>query len=310
MKETINFYYNLDIDSVEENDGKYHFIYNRRDYFFVFYNRLPDELEDILLCSKNMKEKGIDTHDILVNKDGSVLTKVSENNYILFSVNNSLEEFDIVDIMESNKKLILRNSDSSLYRNNWGELWSKKIDYFEYQIRELGIKKFIIKDSFSYYIGLSENAISYVIKTNEVFKKTEYDKITLSHRRIFYPNIKLNYLNPLSFIFDLEVRDIAEYLKSLFFSDTIELDPFEELEIYLKSTRLTIYEYQMLYARLLYPSYYFDIYEDVMNNDKDENLLIKIIEKADSYEQFLKKVYLEISKYTIIEKIDWIINLP
>ena len=32
-------------------------------------------------------------------------------------------------------------------------------------------------------------------------------------------------MNPLSFIFDLEVRDIAEYLKSLFFSD----DEFEDV---------------------------------------------------------------------------------
>ena len=65
----------------------------------------------------------------------------------------------------------------------------------------------------------------------------------------------------------------------------------------------------MLYARLLYPSYYFDIYEQIMNKKIDEDNLLRIVNKVNLYEQFLKKAYLEISKYANIEKIDWIINL-
>ena len=219
MKETILFYYNIDVDDIEELDGKYHFRYNNRDYFFVFFNRLPEELDDILNCAKSMKEKGIDCHDIILNKDGGVLTKVGEFDYILFAVANMMEKYDIVDMAEANKKLILGSEHSKLYRNNWGALWSAKVDYFEYQISELGKDKEIILDSFSYYIGLAENAISYVNNIPLKFSITPQDKICLSHRRLSFPNYKLNYLNPLSFIFDLEVRDIAEYLKSAFFAD-------------------------------------------------------------------------------------------
>ena len=57
----------------------------------------------------------------------------------------------------------------------------------------------------------------------------------------------------------MEVRDIAEYLKAIFFTNS-DIIPIEELETYLKTTKLPIYSYQMLYASLLYPSYYFDIY--------------------------------------------------
>ena len=64
----------------------------------------------------------------------------------------------------------------------------------------------------------------------------------------------------------------------------------------------------MLYARLLYPSYYFDIYEDIMNNNGDEEKLIPIINKVNDYQEFLKNAYFEISKYTNLEKIDWIIK--
>lgn len=307
MKETIKYYYNIEVEDLEELDGKYHFRSNQKDYFFVYYNRLPEELDDIITCSRNMKEKNIDCHDILLNRNGGVLTKVGEYDYILFSVKNLGEEYDILDIIEMNKKLVLNDISGKIYRNNWSKLWSEKVDYFEYQIRELGLKKTSVSDTFSYYLGLAENAISYVTMTNKTLQRTALDSVVLSHRRIFYPNIKLNYLNPLSFVFDLEVRDIAEYLKALFFSDHNE-EVTIELESFLKTSHLSIYGYQMFYARLLYPSYYFDVYEGIMNKDVPEDELVKIVEKANDYEQFLKEAYYQISKYARIEKIDWLIN--
>ncbi len=306
MKDTISFYYNIDIDTLEEKDGKYHFKYQNRDFFFVFFNRNLEELEDLLDCISEMQKKGIDVHGILINKDNSILTKINEYNYILFSVNNCSETYDIFDIIDMNNKLTLNNYNSKIYRNNWENLWMQKVDYFEYQIRELGLDKQVIKNSFSYYIGLAENAISYV--HNVKLKYPSQGTIVLSHRRIFYPNYKLNYLNPLSFIFDLEVRDIAEYLKAMFFSEDDESEILEELKSFLKIKRLTIYEYNMLYARLLYPSYYFDIYEEVMNKERSEEDLLKIISKNENFEEFLKKAYLEITKYAILEKVEWIIN--
>ena len=306
MKETLEYYYGLDIESIEELDGKYHFKIENQDYFFVFYNRGIEELEDIINVSNEMVKKGINVHKILINRNNSFLTKVGEYNYILFAVSNLNEEYDIFDMVKISEKLVLNNNKSNLYRNNWGTLWSEKIDYFEYQVRELSIEKDVVKNSFSYYVGMAENAISYVNNTNMKYGGDAY-RIVLSHRRVFYPNYKLNYLNPLSFVFDLEVRDIAEYLKAMFFKKDISFC-LDELSSYLKIRHLSLYEYQMLYARLLYPTYYFDVYERVMNKNGDEEELVNIIKKCDSYEEFLKNAYLEISKYAKIDKIEWIIN--
>ena len=306
MKETLEYYYGLDIESIEELDGKYHFKIENQDYFFVFYNRGIEELEDIINVSNEMVKKGINVHKILINRNNSFLTKVGEYNYILFAVSNLNEEYDIFDMVKISEKLVLNNNKSNLYRNNWGTLWSEKIDYFEYQVRELSIEKEVVKSSFSYYVGLAENAISYVNNTNMKYGGDAY-RIVLSHRRVFYPNYKLNYLNPLSFVFDLEVRDIAEYLKAMFFKKDVGFW-LDELSSYLKIRHLSLYEYQMLYARLLYPTYYFDVYEGVMNKNGDEEQLVNIIKKCDSYEEFLKKAYLEISKYAKIDKVEWIIN--
>lgn len=306
MKETLEYYYGLDIESIEELDGKYHFKIENQDYFFVFYNRGIEELEDIINVSNEMVKKGINVHKILINRNNSFFTKVGEYNYILFAVSNLNEEYDIFDMVKISEKLVLNNNKSNLYRNNWGTLWSEKIDYFEYQVRELSIEKDVVKNSFSYYVGMAENAISYVNNTNMKYGGDAY-RIVLSHRRVFYPNYKLNYLNPLSFVFDLEVRDIAEYLKAMFFKKDISFC-LDELSSYLKIRHLSLYEYQMLYARLLYPTYYFDVYESVMNKNGDEEELVNIIKKCDSYEEFLKNAYLEISKYAKIDKIEWIIN--
>ena len=306
MKEIINYYYNFDIDETFENENYCSFSFYGEEFFFVFFNRTTDELKDIVDVSVELKNKGIRVHDIILNRDNKLITKVGDVNYILLKLNTiKSEKINFINICEFSSKLKLNSVNSKLYRNSWGDLWSQKIDYFEFQIKELGKDKRIILDSFSYYIGLAENAISYVNKINKVIGMGEKDNITLAHRRIFYPNISLNYLNPLSFIFDLDVRDIAEYLKIEFFNDE---DSLLDLKTYLKIKRLTPYSYHMLYARLLYPSYYFDMYEDIMNYDKDEECLLKIIDKIDKYELFLKETYEEISKYTNLEHIDWIIK--
>ena len=67
------------------------------------------------------------------------------------------------------------------------------------------------------------------------------------------------------------------------------------------------YEANMFFARLLYPSYYFDIYEKAIENNNDEELL-DIISKVNEYELFLKNVYYLLSKKYKIEKIEWLVN--
>lgn len=307
MKETLEYYYNLNIDNLEELDGKYHFKIENQDFFFVFYNRGLEELEDIIEVCNEMFLKGINVHEVIRNRNNSFLTKVNEYNYILFRVNNLSEEYDIFDMVNISNKLILNNNKSSLYRNNWGSLWSDKIDFFEYQVRELGIEKNVVKSSFSYYVGLAENAISYVNNVVLKYGGVSSGRIVLSHRRVFFPNYRLNYMNPLSFVFDLEVRDVAEYLKSMFFKKDIEYC-LDELKSYLSIRKLNIYEYHMFYARLLYPSYYFDVYDSVMNKNVNEEELVKIVKRSNDYEKFLKITYLEISKYVRLDKIDWIIE--
>lgn len=303
MKQTIEYYYSLIIDKLYVEGDAYHFILDNQDYYFVFFNRTVKDLNEIVECSKELKIKNINCHDIILNNKNEILTKVDDVDYILLRAKDKDIEYSIVDIIDQNKKTKLSNSKSNLYRNDWARLWSLKIDYIENQNNEMKLDK-IIRKTIDYYIGLTENAIYYVNLISEKYSLSTNDNIVLSHKRIYYPNYGLNYCNPLSYIFDLEVRDIAEYIKSSFFAED---DAFLDLQTFLRSVKLSQFSYNMLFARLLFPSYYFDCYEKIVNQKEESECLIKIISKANEYEEFLKKAYKEISLYANLEKINWLI---
>lgn len=307
MEQFLKYFYDIYIDNIYKKDNKYYF-YKDNSLFCVVKNyRLPEELKDILEICYEMQSR-FPVSQIVFNKFGQISSDYDNNNYILLKINTSMSsDITINDIIKINNSLFLNKDKKELYRNNWAKLWESKVDYFEYQIKELGRNKKIILNSFSYYIGLAENAIS-IANICELYNKDNMnEKVVLSHRRINYPCMEYEFYNPLEYIFDIQVRDVSEYLKSMFFY-TDRNRTIKELKNYLLSTRLSNYEANMLYARLLYPTYYFDIYEKVIEDLKEESELLDIINKVDEYELFLKEAYFELSRMYKIEQINWIIN--
>lgn len=305
MKDMIKFHYNIEIDKIEQQNDEYYFQKNENYFFMYPFFRSTKELEDIYQICQELKKMSIPVHTFILNKENKLITQINDTNYILLKAEeNPNKEYNIIDIRNIENSLHLLKNKSDLYRNQWGELWSKKIDYFEYQIRELGKEKKVVLNSLTYYIGLAENAISYVNNTIQKANIPNGYTITLSHKRIHFPNFSKDYLNPLTFIFDLKIRDVVEYIKKAFFTN--EKEAWIEIKAYLDAEYLTQFEYQMLFGRLLYPSYYFDIYEQIMNKQASEEELIPYIRKAKDYEIFLNKIFIEISKKSSIEKIDWL----
>ena len=307
MEQFLKYFYDIYIDNLYKKDNKYYFYKDNSLFCIVKNYRLPEELKDILEICYEMQSR-FPVSQIVFNKFGQISSDYDNNNYILLKINTSMSsDITINDIIKINNSLFLNKDKKELYRNNWAKLWESKVDYFEYQIKELGRNKKIILNSFSYYIGLAENAIS-IANICELYNKDNMnEKIVLSHRRIKYPCMEYEFYNPLEYIFDIQVRDVSEYLKSMFFY-TDRNRTIRELKNYLLSTRLSNYEANMLYARLLYPTYYFDIYEKVIEDLKEESELLDIINKVDEYELFLKEAYFELSKMYKIEQINWIIN--
>lgn len=302
MKSLIEYYYNLKIDELFIENNNYHFKVNGSNYFFCYFQRDEKDLKEIYDVVLELKNKSIPTCDIVLNVENKLFTFVEDAKYVLLKADHKNISVDITNIIEYDKILA---TNSNNYKNSWDLLWEKKIDLIENVLSTKNEFPYV-ENTIDYYIGLMENAIYYVKNIKNKYNISSGDKVVLSRKRIYFPNTLVNYFNPLNFIFDLEVRDVAEYLKSIFFKDQ-ELAQIE-LRTFLKSRRLTSYSYNMLFARLLLPSYYFDLYEKIVNNNEKEECLDVIISQKEDFEKFLKKAYKEISLYAPLENITYLIS--
>ncbi len=152
----------------------------------------------------------------------------------------------------------------------------------------------IINNSVNYYIGFAENAIAYFNMLN-----LSNIPLYLAHRRITKENI----YNPVELVIDYKVRDLAEYIKWEFFYNNKMII---EIENIINKVSLDNIDYLLLYIRLLYPSYYFDLYDQVINNNVSEDKINKIIKLSSLYEKLLNRVYLIIRNKTNIISIPWL----
>ena len=278
MKNTINYYYNIRIDDLIKQDNNYYFYYNNDKYKLIIYDRPIEDLNALYKLNMNMIKRRCKVHQIIINKDKSIVTIINNEPYILLKLCNDNDQIYLNDINYIQHMTYNIEYDKSLLRTNWVNLWCEKIDYYEYQISQLGKEYPILCDSLSYFIGLGENAISYLVNNIKENKKI----LVVSHKRI-----NNDFYNPLNFIIDDRVRDVSEYIKNTFFNNRFNIN---ELRMYLDNNNLSYEEYISLYSRLLFPTYYFDIYEDIIIGTKKEKELNLILSKKDNVLKLLKYI--------------------
>ncbi len=294
MKNDILFYYNLYAEDIISKPAYISFYTGYDKYYLVKSERPESDIYEIINIIKNLK---ILYHTIILNRNNKYYTMINKESFVLLKINAPENEIlELSDILKLQTPF--NRSKCILNRTNWGTLWSEKVDYLEYQVSELAIEHHIIKSSFSYYVGLAENAISYfnMLNVSDV-------PIFITHRRVEYPVLLKDILNPLDIVIDYRVRDIASYLKSKFFKSDMSLT---DIKYIIKSNYLSPIEYNLLFVRLLYPSYYFDTLYRVLEKGLDEENLLTYINKVNDYEKFLSKVHEEFSHVSTMIKIDWL----
>ncbi len=294
MKNILIYNYGLNADDIIKTTDGYRFY---EGYQLFFFNKTILKEDTINYIVELLKKHQNNYFKFIINREGKYLSKIENETFVLLKplVSENIE-LNLRDIINNNINVTQKLSE--LDRSSWSNLWSKKVDYLEYQVSELAVDYPIIKSSFSYYVGLAENAIEYF---NAIDNKSQ--NLVLSHKRIFYPNVSKNYYNPATIIIDYRVRDIGEYLKCYFFNSDETIN-FNDL---IKELELNNDEYNLLIARLLYPSYYFDELSDILEHKKSEDNLLKYIDKIKDYERFLKDTLNILSKKAAIIKIDWLL---
>lgn len=305
MKNACIFYYNLNPDIIHQKDGVYYFKINDDRYYLFPYYRNIDEINSIYKITLELRHKNIYVHQIIKNKDNSIITVIDDVMYVLLEVYIKENEFiSIENIAYLTGNTLIKKQEDILIQKDWASLWEIKNDYLEYQISQFGVKYKSIADSFSYYIGIAENAISYA--RNTLLENKDKINLCISHRRINVDNTSLDLYNPLEFIIDYRVRDIAEYIKSCFFNEKKEL--LDNIINFFNIIKPNNFEARMFYARLLYPTYYFDIFENIIDEKKEEIELDKIVSKSREYELFLKDVYIYLSNSYYLPEVTWLIK--
>lgn len=306
MKNVLNYYYNFLIEELVQTKKKYTFYDQQYQYIFLPFTRSLEEAPALYLLNLEIIKTKPLYQRIILNKDKQILTLVNQIPYILLQVPQTenrllqledLHEYDVTVIPKNIRQL------TALVRFDWVHLWKEKIDYFEYQIEHFRKKYAFLTSSISYFIGLGENAIGYIQETITEEKNLNFSPLVVSHKRLSSCESLLDFYNPLNLIIDHKTRDIAEYLKSLFYNDCYKL---EEISAFFRVEKLNRLDYRLLFGRLLFPSFYFDLYDQIINGYQPEESILTITNRIVEYERYLYDIFLILKQYSDIPQIDWI----
>jgi len=164
---------------------------------------------------------------------------------------------------------------------DWKLLWINKSNYIEkyyYSIRENHEE---IDESINYYMGMVELAIQYL---------KEYDSYD---SKVYLQHVLILDDNSLHVKEDIAERDLAEYFKYLFVFKKYK-DIGEIYEI-IESMGNIQANYDLIVARLLFPSYYFFFFEKMI--DGEDSMLLEIIERSREYERYVNLIVKKINEY-------------
>lgn len=300
MKNTIIYFYDMFITTIYQQNKDYYFNYQNNNYILFHYDQSIEEVKDIYDLNVEMINKKIPVHQIILTKYKNIIITHNDKNYILMKIIISNRNINYNDIQKF-KYLFNKKNLTKLNKSSWSNLWENKIDFYEYQFTQISNKYPLLKESINYYIGLCENAIAYFNSIERTNIVNQY----ICHRRIKVDDDLINFYNPLNFVIDYKERDIAEYIKDLIITKKISITNALPL---VKTIPLQKENAMLLMSRLLFPSTYFDQYENIVLNDAKEETILNVVNNKDVIKliSFLYKYY---SNNNInIPIINWIIK--
>lgn len=145
--------------------------------------------------------------------------------------------------------------------NNWINNWQAKNDYLEKILSSN--KSEIIEETKEYYLGLAEQAINIAKRNKKVVNKV------LCHKRI-YENKEDNK------IIDYKERDYGEYIKYLMFYREKNI---EYIKKYIDKLLIKNYSTDLIIARVMYPSEYYDLIDKYYKGIDINNDINKMLNK-------------------------------
>ena len=293
MNNAILFFFNINTKEVKKINDNYYFNYAYNNYVVQIYNRDIEEAIEIYYLNLELLSNGFIGYEIILTKDNDVLFLYEGVYYILMkfpNIKNRIITYE--DVINFN--YIPNTMFKKLDKSNWGITWSNKIDFIEYQFDQVRNRYSIIDDSIDYFIGIWENAISYYNDNNINSERC------VCHKRVSTNMDLLDFTNPLNFVIDYKERDLGEYLKSFVISKNYSNASLDRMINF--SDRDSVV---LVISRILFASYYFDLYEDIILGNKDEHELNDVISKRNNVLYLINYILFRYSNLNITD-IEWI----
>ncbi|MDQ0215171.1 spore coat protein YutH [Oikeobacillus pervagus] len=270
-------------------------------------------LAELHKMSNHLMAKGDPSVSTFVsNKDGRFLMTVNEADYVVLK-NNRIPS--PASIRYGRKLARFHNRGQYMNENiqhasrigQWKYLWEQRLEQLESLFHQIirqhpedSFEEMFVK-SYPYYMGLAENAIQYIVDTEIDEQPQEVDSGTICHDRFHRKSWgdDLFIRNPLDWVFDHPGRDLAEWIRSTYWSHSriYRQDIQTFLNEYQSLRSLSAFSWRLIYARLLFPLHYFECIEDyfltteTQTKKQLEEQLDRAIRDATDYEHFLALFY-------------------
>ena len=107
-------------------------------------------------------------------------------------------------------------------------------------------------------------------------------------------------------IIDLNVRDIAEYIKMSFFEDILT---DSEILTIVNNLNFNNIMANMFLVRLIYPSYFFNLYDQYIESREVNKKMFLYMKKSHEYESLITKIYSRLLIKNDIKAYMWIFKV-
>lgn len=239
---------------------------------------------------------------IITNRKGTFISEDDYGKVILVATKK--QKMRIQDIIKIHQHYVNSPSEIPYTTTYLSSLWEEKINSIEQKILpsirvdDFAYQKIMV--AAIYALGLAENALQYLTEIAIDYGK-EISPLTLSHRRLESLDSHTVF-DPLNLILDSPIRDMAEAWKYKVITTT------ELLQI-LPTYQLSIKEVSLLFARMLFPTRFFDLLEKHYGERVDVRKQILAYYREMNQDLLeLKKVEQLLVKNYGIRPISWLLN--
>lgn len=279
MKYFLKYNYNLKDPTIYKVKNSIRIKDGEKRYILCETDKL-DELENInqIIEQEHLRER---FYYIQKSKDNQLYSILNGHNYVL------LETHKIKENLSSPIKLTTKIN-GEIVKTDWKKLWIKKKDYYSKIINKNSKEEYDIT-IYNYYDSMAETAIAYVNGLNPENKTQILTYRVLEEGELY---------NPLNLIVDIEERELSEKIRKIIRKQDITTTKLNQLLSNYENINL-----ELVYARLIFPNYYYDgLLVSAINNMQFKMLISEIT----NYENRLKEIYKEFTKKQDIKKIDWL----